>query len=70
MNEDGKLLHKYFLDSQLNGHFYLCGHTWPAGDVKDAIVQSFMDGEQCAAIDASRIVNKLKEEEHYVLEVY
>ncbi|KAG0004791.1 hypothetical protein BGZ80_005553, partial [Entomortierella chlamydospora] len=70
MNEDGKLLHKYLLDSQLSGHFYLCGPTWPAGDVKDAIVQSFMDGEQCAAIDANRIVNKLKEEERYVLEVY
>ncbi|KAF9358135.1 hypothetical protein BGX26_002426 [Mortierella sp. AD094] len=70
MNEDGKLLHKYLLDSQLNGHFYLCGPTWPAGDVKDAIVQSFMDGEECAAIDANRIVNKLKEEERYVLEVY
>ncbi|KAF8981339.1 hypothetical protein BGZ46_002952 [Entomortierella lignicola] len=70
MNEDGKLLHKYLLDAQLNGHFYLCGPTWPAGDVKDAIVQSFMDGEECAAIDANRIVNKLKEEERYVLEVY
>ncbi|KAG0065068.1 hypothetical protein BGZ89_008632 [Linnemannia elongata] len=70
MNEDGQLLHKYLLDAQLNGHFYLCGPTWPAGDVKDAIVQSFMDGEACAAIDANRIVNKLKEEERYVLEVY
>ncbi|KAI1306262.1 hypothetical protein EDD11_004848 [Mortierella claussenii] len=70
MNEDGKLLHKYMLDSHLNGHFYLCGPTWPAGDVKDAIVQSFMDGESCAAIDANRIVNKLKEEERYILEVY
>ncbi|KAG0015872.1 hypothetical protein BGZ82_001258 [Podila clonocystis] len=70
MNEDGKLLHKYLLDASLSGHFYLCGPTWPAGDVKDAIVQSFMDGENCAAIDANRIVNKLKEEERYVLEVY
>ncbi|KAK3834997.1 MAG: hypothetical protein J3R72DRAFT_403841 [Linnemannia gamsii] len=70
MNEDGQLLHKYMLDAELNGHFYLCGPTWPAGDVKDAIVQSFMDGENCAAIDANRIVNKLKEEERYVLEVY
>ncbi|KAG0328197.1 hypothetical protein BG004_002587 [Podila humilis] len=70
MNEDGQLLHKYLLDPSLSGHFYLCGPTWPAGDVKDAIVQSFMDGEKCAAIDANRIVNKLKEEERYVLEVY
>lgn len=70
MNEDGSLLHKYLLDASLSGHFYLCGPTWPAGDVKDAIVQSFMDGENCAAIDANRIVNKLKEEERYVLEVY
>ncbi|KAG0212273.1 hypothetical protein BGX28_006626 [Mortierella sp. GBA30] len=69
MNEDGSLLHKYLLDSQLNGHFYLCGPTWPAGDVKDAIVQSFMDGEACAAVDANRLVNRLKEEERYVLEV-
>lgn len=70
MTEDGNVLHKYLLDNQLNGHFYLCGPTWPAGDVKDAIVQSFMDGEDCAAVDANRIVNKLKEEERYVLEVY
>ncbi|KAF9335847.1 hypothetical protein BG006_010468 [Podila minutissima] len=70
MNEDGTLLHKYLLDASLSGHFYLCGPTWPAGDVKDAIMQSFMDGEKCAAIDANRIVNKLKEEERYVLEVY
>ncbi|KAF9952841.1 hypothetical protein BGZ65_005031 [Modicella reniformis] len=70
MAEDGTLLHKYLLDSKLNGHFYLCGPTWPAGDVKDAIVQSFMDGESCAVVDANRIVNKLKEEERYVLEVY
>ncbi|KAF9434989.1 hypothetical protein BGZ76_007076 [Entomortierella beljakovae] len=64
MNEDGQLLHSYLLDTKHSGHFYLCGPTWPAGDVKDAIVQS------CAAIDANRIVNKLKEEERYVLEVY
>ncbi|KAG0234906.1 hypothetical protein BGX31_004415 [Mortierella sp. GBA43] len=70
MNEDGKVLHKFLLDAQLSGHFYLCGPTWPAGDVKDAIVQSFMDGENCAAVDANRIVNKLKEEERYILEVY
>ncbi|KAF9183217.1 hypothetical protein BGZ51_004178 [Haplosporangium sp. Z 767] len=70
MNEDGAVLHKYLLDPELNGHFYLCGPTWPAGDVKDAIVQSIMDGEGCAAIDANRTVNKLKEEERYVLEVY
>ncbi|KAG0241812.1 hypothetical protein BGW41_005319 [Actinomortierella wolfii] len=70
MNEDGALLHKYLLDPKLKGHFYLCGPTWPAGDVKDAIVQSFMDGEKCALVDANRIVNKLKEEERYVLEVY
>ncbi|KAF9160392.1 hypothetical protein DFQ26_005553 [Actinomortierella ambigua] len=70
MNEDGALLHEYLLDAKHNGHFYLCGPTWPAGDVKDAIVKSFMEGEQCALVDANRIVNKLKEEERYVLEVY
>ncbi|KAF9582243.1 hypothetical protein BGW38_000463 [Lunasporangiospora selenospora] len=70
MQEDGHLLHKYMLDKSLSGHFYLCGPTWPAGDVKDAIVQSFMDGEGCAVVDANRIVNKLKEDERYILEVY
>ncbi|KAF9977554.1 hypothetical protein BGZ73_005683 [Actinomortierella ambigua] len=74
-NADGLLTHLRLAFSRdqkekLSGHFYLCGPTWPAGDVKDAIVQSFMDGEQCALVDANRIVNKLKEEERYVLEVY
>jgi len=51
------------------GHFYLCGPTWPAGDVYDAIVANFMTGGMTKE-EAQQTVYKMKEEGRYVLEVY
>jgi len=52
-----------------NGHFYLCGPTWPAGDVYDAIVANFMSSGMTKEA-AQQTVYKMKEDGRYVLEVY
>jgi len=51
------------------GHFYLCGPTWPAGDVYDAIVGNFMSSGMTKEV-AQETVYKMKEDGRYVLEVY
>jgi sulfite reductase (NADPH) flavoprotein alpha-component len=68
MAEDGEALAR-MLDEQ-NGVFYLCGPTWPVGDVYETLVSSLVkycgkEREQAAAY-----LEDLKEEERYVLEVY
>ncbi|CAG8716803.1 18458_t:CDS:1, partial [Acaulospora morrowiae] len=68
MNEDAKLLHEYLLKEE--GWFYLCGPTWPVPDVKDAIVNSFMTAGGLSENEAIDYVNKLKDLERYILEVY
>ena len=61
------LLGKYMVEE--NGHFYLCGPTWPASDVKDAMVKAFvscgMKKEEC-----NEYIEDLKNIGRYVLEVY
>ncbi|KAJ1673821.1 sulfite reductase [NADPH] flavoprotein component, partial [Spiromyces aspiralis] len=52
MREDAELLSEYML--KRGGHFYLCGPTWPAGDVKDAMVHSFTEYGEVKPGDASR----------------
>jgi len=52
------------------GHFYLCGPTWPAGDVYDAIVNNFTEAGGMEKKQAQDEVYKMKEEGRYVLEVY
>jgi len=52
------------------GHFYLCGPTWPAGDVYDAIVKNFSEAGGMESNEAKQEVYKMKEEGRYVLEVY
>jgi len=52
------------------GHFYLCGPTWPAGDVYDAIVGNFTVAGGMEKKEAQDEVFKMKEEGRYVLEVY
>jgi len=51
------------------GHFYLCGPTWPAGDVYDAIVANFTTAGMTTE-QAKETVYKMKEDGRYVLEVY
>ncbi|KAK9717400.1 sulfite reductase [NADPH] flavoprotein component [Basidiobolus ranarum] len=68
MQEDSQLLHQYML--QEDGHFYLCGPTWPAGDVKDAMVSSFVENGGITESQANNKISELKELEKYILEVY
>jgi sulfite reductase (NADPH) flavoprotein alpha-component len=68
MQEDAELLHQYLLKDE--GWFYLCGPTWPVPDVKDAIVNSFVTAGGYTSGQAVDWVNKLKDLERYILEVY
>ncbi|CAG8442322.1 2203_t:CDS:1 [Diversispora eburnea] len=68
MNEDSALIQQYLMQDE--GWFYLCGPTWPVPDVKDAIVKSFMSTGELTAGEANDWVNKLKDMERYILEVY
>ncbi|KAJ1972859.1 sulfite reductase [NADPH] flavoprotein component [Dimargaris xerosporica] len=68
MEQDATTLYDFLL--QKTGHFYLCGPTWPAGDVKDAIVSSFETQGRLSRNAAVSALNKLKEAEQYILEVY
>ncbi|KAJ2709070.1 sulfite reductase [NADPH] flavoprotein component, partial [Coemansia spiralis] len=68
MREDSELLAAQLLTT--DGCFYLCGPTWPAGDVKDAITTAFTAHGGIKPSDASKHIEELKERERYILEVY
>lgn len=69
MQEDASQLAKWLLE--LKGHFYLCGPTWPAEAVKEALIAAFMEhGGISAREEAEEILRIMKEESRYVLEVY
>ncbi|KAJ2082755.1 sulfite reductase [NADPH] flavoprotein component [Coemansia sp. RSA 988] len=68
MREDAELLASQMLKQ--DGCFYLCGPTWPTGDVKDAMVNAFTTFGSVKAGDANRVIEELKESERYTLEVY
>ncbi|WOO82200.1 Sulfite reductase [NADPH] flavoprotein component [Vanrija pseudolonga] len=51
------------------GYFYLCGPTWPVPDVYEALVSSLTEAGLTRQ-QAEDHMEKLKEEERYVLEVY
>lgn len=53
-----------------NGHFYLCGPTWPVADVRAALLGAF---EQVGALDArqaGQALERMRDQGRYVLEVY
>lgn len=52
------------------GSFYLCGPTWPAGDVQDAIEGAMQKLAGMAPEQAAAKVREMKDEEKYILEVY
>lgn len=55
-----------------NGHFYLCGPTWPVPDIS-ACLQDIFDADakkKGITIDSAKAVEDLKEDGRYVLEVY
>jgi len=68
LQADGRQLHDYL--GKTNGQFYLCGPTWPAGDVQDAITDAFERFGGMSADDAAKAISELKEHERYILEVY
>ncbi|KAI9500747.1 hypothetical protein BX070DRAFT_229793 [Coemansia spiralis] len=68
MREDSEILSSQILTQ--GGCFYLCGPTWPTGDVKDAMVDSFTKYGGIKASEASKVIEELKESERYILEVY
>lgn len=55
-----------------NGHFYLCGPTWPVPDISACLQDMFAAdaAHRGVKIDAAKAVEDLKEEGKYVLEVY
>ena len=50
------------------GSFYLCGPTWPEGDVEDAMSAAFAEGR--ADAEGRAVVKAMKAQRRYVLEVY
>ncbi|KAI8997740.1 hypothetical protein BDB01DRAFT_772249 [Pilobolus umbonatus] len=68
MKEDAKMLYEYLMKE--NGHFYLCGPTWPVPDVKDAVVHGLTQYGGIDTAQASALIEEWKEKESYILEVY
>lgn len=68
MMEDAELLHDYLVTR--NGHFYLCGPTWPVPDVKDAVVYGLKNFGGIDEKEAGNLIEEWKEKEKYILEVY
>lgn len=66
--EDARQLYQYL--GETKGTFYLCGPTWPAGDVQDAITSAYERFGHLSAADAAHEISELKEHERYILEVY
>lgn len=60
------------LIAEKNGHFYLCGPTWPVPDIS-ACLQDILEADakkKGITIDSAKAVEDMKEEGRYVLEVY
>ncbi|RUP45169.1 hypothetical protein BC936DRAFT_148535 [Jimgerdemannia flammicorona] len=68
MKEDVARLRKWLVEE--NGHFYLCGPTWPVPDVKDAVVEALTSTGELSVKEAGEVIESWKEKEKYVLEVY
>ncbi|KAI1436564.1 sulfite reductase flavoprotein component [Xylaria sp. CBS 124048] len=54
------------------GSFYLCGPTWPVPDVTDVLKEAIALEAKVAGrkVDATKEIDRLKEDGRYVLEVY
>lgn len=55
-----------------NGHFYLCGPTWPVPDVTACLEDVYRNEAKKTGMDSdpAKDVEKMKEEGRFVLEVY
>jgi sulfite reductase (NADPH) flavoprotein alpha-component len=65
--EDASLMNDLLINKK--GYFYLCGPTWPVSDVKEALIKGFMESG-ITQKQGNELINKLKDEERYILEVY
>ncbi|EIW71367.1 hypothetical protein TREMEDRAFT_71142 [Tremella mesenterica DSM 1558] len=71
MKEDKKMLAKLLKgQGEDAAYFYLCGPTWPVPDVYEALVSSLEEEGGMGRGEAEEFIEKLKDEERYVLEVY
>ncbi|KAL7006496.1 sulfite reductase [NADPH] flavoprotein component [Cystobasidiomycetes sp. EMM_F5] len=61
---------KLIADSLDEGVFYLCGPTWPVGDIYKALTDALVEHRGKTIQEAEAHIEELKEEERYVLEVY
>ena len=54
------------------GSFYLCGPTWPVPDVTDVLKEAIATEAKMSGrkVDATKEIDRLKEDGRYVLEVY
>ncbi|KAJ3130331.1 hypothetical protein HK098_002560 [Nowakowskiella sp. JEL0407] len=68
IKEDKVMLSEMLLKHK--GAFYLCGPTWPVPDVRAALVESFEEMKGWSKEHASEVLEELKEEDRYILEVY
>lgn len=66
--EDKERLHDLLCTQK--GHFYLCGPTWPVPDVRAAIAGGIKAVTGMSQDDAEEVIEQMKEESRYVLEVY
>lgn len=66
--EDKEILADLLLKQ--NGHFYLCGPTWPVADVREALISSFTAVGGLDRKHANAYIERMREEGRYVLEVY
>ncbi|GAB9472961.1 hypothetical protein Gpo141_00010125 [Globisporangium polare] len=66
--EDKEILADLLLKQ--NGHFYLCGPTWPVADVREALISSFTSVGGLDRKHANAYIERMREEGRYVLEVY
>jgi|UniRef100_K3X0T2 sulfite reductase (NADPH) flavoprotein alpha-component len=66
--EDKEILADLLLNK--NGHFYLCGPTWPVADVREALITSFTSVGGLNRKQANAYIERMREEGRYVLEVY
>lgn len=67
--EEDKSLMWQMLVAQ-KGHFYLCGPTWPEADVRNALLSSFQLEGNMSIKDSEDLLEKIRVDERYILELY
>jgi sulfite reductase (NADPH) flavoprotein alpha-component len=70
MRQDARMLWDMLGAPGAGGAFYLCGPTWPEGDVEDAVAAAFCQFGNMDDAAARARIQQLKAEKRYVLEVY